>query len=89
MPTLVPVTFVEHTNTPFVWYCSGCKEVFALGRMTEKPSLTELHRVNANFLNHCKRQHVGEKSVGLDIPTPNEDSSQSAVRIVREATENK
>jgi hypothetical protein len=89
MATLISVSFMERTNTPFVWYCSTCKEVFALGRMTENPSASELHKVDANFLTHCKFQHSGEAVIGLTIPSLKEDSSQAALRAVREATENK
>lgn len=34
MPTLIAVAFIEKTDTPFVWKCSSCEEVFALERMT-------------------------------------------------------
>jgi hypothetical protein len=89
MATLIPVSFIEGTNTPFVWYCSTCQDVFALGRMTENPSVSELHKVNANFHSHCKFQHSGEEAIGLTIPSPKEDSSQAALRVVREATKDK
>jgi hypothetical protein len=89
MATLIPVSFIEATNTPFVWYCSTCKEVFALGRMTENPSASELRKVDANFRTHCKFQHPSEEAIGLVIPSPKEDSSQAALRVVREATEGK
>ena len=37
MPNLIPVSFMERTNSPFVWYCSGCQAVFSLERMAENP----------------------------------------------------
>ena len=89
MPNLIPVSFMERTNSPFVWYCSGCQAVFSLERMAENPSITELQRVNANFQTHCKAEHPNEKAAGLVFALPKEDSSQSANRIVREATEGK
>jgi len=89
MATLIAVSFIEKTNTPFVWYCSECQEVFALGRMTDSPTATELHRVNHNFSGHCKEKHPGAPVIGLEIKNPREDASQAAARIVREATENR
>jgi hypothetical protein len=78
---------MERTNTPFVWYCSECREVFALGRMAENPSITELQKVDSTFRAHCKQNHPASAVIGLEIPTPKEDASQAAARIVREATE--
>jgi hypothetical protein len=89
MATLIAVSFTEKANTPFVWYCSECQAVLSLGRMTDAPTVTELHRVDSNFRNHCKQEHPGSPVVGLAIKNPKEDSSQAAVRVVREATENK
>jgi hypothetical protein len=80
---------MERTNTPFVWYCSDCRDVFSLDRMTETPTVTELKKVDANFRTHCKNRHPKAPVVGLSIPNPKEDASQSAVRVVRESTENK
>jgi hypothetical protein len=87
MATLIAVSFMEKTKTPFVWYCSECQEVFALGRMTAAPTITELHKVNHNFSLHCKEKHPKSPVVGLTITNPKEDASQAAVRVVREATE--
>lgn len=89
MPTLIEVTVVEKTRTPFVWYCSECKDVFALGRIAENPSATELHRVDSNFRAHCKEKHAGMPVIGLEIKNPKEDASETAARIVREATEDR
>jgi hypothetical protein len=89
MATLIPLWSTEHSNKPFGWYCSTCKEVFSIGRITENPSISELHKVDANFRTHCKFQHPSEEAIGLDIPSPKEDSSQAALRVVREATEGK
>jgi len=87
MATLIAVSFIEKTNTPFVWYCSECQEVFALSRMTDAPTTTELHRVDHNFGSHCKEKHPGSPVIGLKIKNPQEDASQASARIVREATE--
>jgi hypothetical protein len=87
MATLIAVSFIEKTNTPFVWYCSECQEIFALGRMTATPTATELHRVDYNFSLHCKEMHPKSLVVGLKITNPKEDASQNAARIVKEATE--
>jgi len=89
MATLIPVSFMERTNTPFVWYCSDCRGVFSLERMAENPTVSELKKVDANFHAHCKNAHPGSAVVSINIPSPKEDSSQAAVRVVREATENK
>jgi hypothetical protein len=90
MATLMAVSFMERTRTPFVWYCSTCQEVFALGRMTENPPLSELHKVNANFHTHCKLQHSGEDAIGLTFLPPKEDCSPAALHVVvREATKDK
>ena len=80
---------MERTNTPFVWYCSDCRDVFSLERMIENPTVTDLKKVNANFRTHCKNRHPEAAVVGLSIPNPKEDTGQAAARIVREATENK
>jgi hypothetical protein len=88
MPILNPVAFIDKTDSPFVWACSECGEVFALERMTPIPTTTQIMKVNANFEVHCKHSHTG-KVVGLPVPKVREDSSQAASRVVREATENK
>jgi hypothetical protein len=89
MATLIPVAYMEKTNTPFVWFCSDCRDVFSLDRMAENPSVTELKKVDANFRTHCKNRHPEAAVGGLNIPEPKEDTSQAAARVVREATENK
>jgi hypothetical protein len=87
MPTLIPVTRVEETNIPFIWYCSACEKVFGLERIPHsKPSITEIQRVNADFGVHCARDHAGQPFAGLEIRIPNEDASEAAARIVRDAT---
>jgi hypothetical protein len=88
MPSLIEMTWVEKTKVPFVWICSICSEVFSLRRVpASNPSVTELKRVNSEFSLHCTREHPGQPVAGLEIETPKEDASQSAARIVREATE--
>jgi hypothetical protein len=57
MLKLIPVSLIEGTNAPFVWYCSDCRAVFSLERMSESPSIMEIHRVDSNFANHCKQTH--------------------------------
>jgi hypothetical protein len=89
MATLIPVSFMERTNTPFVWYCSDCRGVFSLERMAENPTVSELKKVDANFRTHCKNVHPESAVIGLNIPIPKEDASQAAARVVREATEGK
>jgi len=88
MPSLNPVAFVPEVNTPFVWTCSECGEVFALERMTPMPTSTMVQKVNSNFSVHCKHLHFGP-IVGLPMSATQGDFSQNAARIVREATENK
>jgi hypothetical protein len=53
--------------------------------MTSTATVTQLRRVDADFRVHCKHEHIGKAVVGLNIPN-DEDASQAAVRIVREAT---
>jgi hypothetical protein len=89
MPTLLNAAVVADTNIPFVWTCSECGAVFALDRITQNPTTTQLQRVNGNFSVHCTHEHPNSAIVGLTIPKQTEDASQAAARIVREATENK
>jgi hypothetical protein len=88
MSTLIPVAFIEKSQTPFVWTCSECGEVFALERMTPMPTSTQVQKVNSNFSIHCKHLHDGP-IVGLPMSATQGDFSQNALRIVKEATENK
>jgi hypothetical protein len=48
-----------------------------------------MYKINDNYRIHCENAHKGQKAMGLDIPKPKEDSSQAALRVVRESTENK
>jgi hypothetical protein len=89
MAALLEAAFVEDSTVPFVWVCSQCDAVFSLDRMTSTPSTTQIQRVNSNFHAHCRGVHMGAPVIGLTIPAVNEDSSQAALRVVREATENK
>jgi hypothetical protein len=86
MPSLIAVAFIEKVNTPFVWTCSECGEVFALERMTPMPTTTQVQKVNSDFEIHCKHLHMGT-IVGLPMSATQGDFSQNAARIVREATE--
>jgi hypothetical protein len=87
MPTLIPAAFIAETNQPFVWACSDCQAVFSLERMISDPTISQLHKVDSDFRTHCKHAHPGSSVIGLKIKNPKEDVSQSAVRVVREATE--
>lgn len=89
MATLIPVGFIDDTDSPIVWRCSECDAAFSLDRVTSQPSITQLHRINANFRAHCRNEHPSSTINGLSVPTVDEDASQSAARIVREATEGK
>ena len=64
--------------------CSECEKIFSLERM-EKPSLTELHKIDGDFRLHCQRIHPGSPVVGLSIADPR--CEPNAARIVKEATE--
>jgi hypothetical protein len=87
MATLVAAAFTPETNNAVVWSCSQCHAAFSLEYITSTPSVSELHKIDSDFRLHCKRIHPGEPVVGLTIKNPKEDSSQAAVRVVREATE--
>ena len=88
MPILVATGF-DKDNNAILWTCSTCQAAFSPDRITLNPSVSELHKINDNFRIHCESEHKGQKAIGLDISKPKEDSSQAALRVVREATENK
>ena len=88
MPILVSIGFDKDDKT-IMWMCSTCEAPFVPDRVTPNPSVSQLHKLNDNFRIHCEREHKGQKAIGLDIPKAKEDSSQAAVRVVRESTENK
>ena len=89
MPMLVAAAFISGTDVPFVWTCSDCDAVFSLDRLVRNPTVSALERVNSNFATHCRNAHPKALIVGLEIKRPIEDSSQAALRVVREATEGK
>jgi hypothetical protein len=88
MPILVPAGFAQD-GKPVIWMCSVCEFAFSPDRITSNPSISQLHKMTDNFRIHCEREHKGEKITGLNVPKAKEDSSQAALRVVREATENK
>jgi hypothetical protein len=85
MPILIPTGFEKDGKT-VLWTCSDCQAPFSPDRITPNPSISDLKKINANFRVHCERDHKGQNITGLDIAKPNEDPSQAAARIVREAT---
>ena len=88
MPLLRPVGFNKNRQA-VLWMCSLCEAAFAPDRITPNFSTSVLRKINDNFRIHCERLHKGQKVRGLDIPKLEEDSSQAALRVVRESTENK
>ena len=87
MPTIMPLANVPGEKEPFIWVCSSCEANFSLEKMLGQHSVSEFHKIDAEFRLHCKRNHPGQPVVGLEIKNPTEDASQMAARIVREATE--
>jgi hypothetical protein len=88
MPVLLPVGFDKDGKT-LMWMCSVCEAAFAPNRIMSNPPVSVLHIINDNFRIHCHREHKGQEATGLEIPKHKEDSSQAALRVVREATEDK
>lgn len=88
MPTLIAAVFNGENNDPVIWKCSDCEEAFSHDRMG-KATISELHKINGQFIVHCQQKHPGGAVIGIAVPKAHEDASQAAARIVREATEGK
>jgi hypothetical protein len=86
-PLLRATVFNDQTGRPISWMCSVCETIFALDRVDEILTKRSADKINKDFEMHCKGKHPGSQVIGLDIPR--EDFSQSAARIVRQATEEK
>jgi Leu/Phe-tRNA-protein transferase len=71
MPTLIAVAFIDKTNEPFVWYCSDCRGVFALERMTSNATLSEIQNVDFDFQIHCKNEHPELSVMASENREPN------------------
>jgi hypothetical protein len=88
MPSLRETGFIDGTKEPYLWICSSCEAAFALERM-RPASVSELHKIDAEFRKHCAEKHPRDAVIGLQIANPKEDASQTAARIVREATKDR
>jgi len=86
MPTLEAKVFIDGTKIPCIWGCSNCNAAFDTGS-TREATISELHKIDAEFRAHCADKHPGDSVIGIQFPKIKEDASQAAARIVREATE--
>lgn len=69
MPTLIARGFVDETNTPYIWECSECDEVFSFQPRSSGPRRAELERVDREFKAHCYQAHPHSRPVisGLEF----------------------